>query len=165
MQADTLDAALFIDAKPNAITVGATGYKNDSVLQSVTLGSSRNLALNKSTTTSEGPLQSGSFAVDGSKSTRWESRHGVDPQWISVDLGEVTTIKRVVLNWENAAAKAYRAELSADGSTWKSAYATTSGREGIANLLINPTEARYVKVTGTERTTQYGYSLFELEVY
>ncbi|MZQ86298.1 DUF1533 domain-containing protein [Paenibacillus sp. 5J-6] len=161
----TLDASLFIDAKPYEITVGATGYKKEVVTQVITLGSSYNLALNKPITTSEGPLQSSSFAVDGNKNTRWESQHGIDPQWISVNLGDVTTIKRVVLNWENAAAKTYRVEVSTDGVAWTTLYATTDGHEGVANLLINPTDARYVKVTGTERTTQYGYSLFELEVY
>ncbi|MDR6555109.1 discoidin domain-containing protein [Paenibacillus qinlingensis] len=161
----TLDASLFIEAKAYEISVAATGYKNDAVSQLVTLGSYHNLALNQSTTTSDGSLQSGSYAVDGNKATRWESQHGIDPQWISVDLGEATTIHRVVLNWENAAAKSYRVEVSTDGVTWTTAFATTNGREGIANLLINPTNARYVKVTGTERTTQYGYSLFELEVY
>ncbi|MGQ7887509.1 discoidin domain-containing protein [Paenibacillus sp. WC2504] len=161
----TLDASLLIDSKPYTITIGATGYKNDSVVQSLTLGSSQNLALNKSTTTSESSLQNSSFAVDGKKDTRWESQHGIDPQWITVDLGEATEIKRVVLNWENAAAKAYKVEVSSDGATWTTVYATNNGHEGIANLLIKRTEARYVKVTGTERTTQYGYSLFELEVY
>lgn len=161
----TLDASLFIDAKPYEITVGATGYRNDAVTQLITPGTSHNLAFNKPTTTSEGGLQSSSFAVDGNKNTRWESQHGIDPQWLSVDLGEVTTIKRVVLNWENAAAKAYSVAVSTDGVTWTTVYATSNGHEGVANLPIIPTKARYVKVTGTERTTQYGYSLFELEVY
>ena len=160
----TLNASLFIDPKPYVITVEATGYRNVSVVQSITLGSFYNMALNKPTTTSEEARQSSSYAVDGSKSTRWESPFS-DPQWISVDLGQSSTIHRVVLNWENAAAKAYSVEISTDGETWTTIYSTIDGHEGINNLIINPTEARYVKVTGTERTTNYGYSLIELEVY
>ena len=86
----TLNASLFIDPRSYSISVGAVGYKNNTVVQSMTLGSSYNLALNKQTTTSENPLQSSSFAVDGNKNTRWESPFS-DHQWISVDLGEVTT--------------------------------------------------------------------------
>ncbi|MDR6550805.1 discoidin domain-containing protein [Paenibacillus qinlingensis] len=160
----TLDASLFIDPKAYQLTIGATGYTNSSVVQTITLGSSYNLALNKPTTTSNEPLKSSNYAVDGDKSTRWESPFS-DPQWISVDLGESSTINRIVLDWENAAAKSYRVEVSIDGKTWTTVYATTSGHEGTNNLIINQTEARYVKVTGTERTTQYGYSLFELGVY
>ena len=160
----TLTGSLFVSAKPNVMTVRAAGYKNVYATNSVTQGSSKNLALNKLTTTSEKPLQSSNFAVDGNNNTRWESAFS-DLQWITVDLGEVTSIKRVVLNWENAAAKAYSVEVSTDGKTWTTVYSTTNGHEGLENLFINPTEARYVKVNCTKRTTQYGYSLFDLEVY
>jgi hypothetical protein len=42
---------------------------------------------------------------------------------------------------------------------------TTIGDGGIDNVIFNPTNARIVKITGTKRNTQYGYSLWELEVY
>jgi len=44
-------------------------------------------------------------AVDGNTATRWASVYS-DPQWIYVDLGIETSIKRVVLNWEGAYARA-----------------------------------------------------------
>ena len=158
----TLNADLFTEAKPYQVTVQAVGYKGDTVVQPVLPAA--NLALNKPTATSDNPLQGGERAVDGDKSTRWESAFS-DPQWISVDLGAVTTVSRVLLNWENASAKAYTIEVSTDGETWTKVYATTAGDGGIDNLFIAPTEARFVKVTGTQRNTQYGYSLFELEVF
>jgi hypothetical protein len=57
-----------------------------------------------------------SAAVDGSSTTRWASVEGVDPQWITVDLGDVATVSRVLLNWEAAYASKYRIEMSADGT-------------------------------------------------
>ncbi|MGW4797257.1 discoidin domain-containing protein, partial [Nonomuraea sp. NPDC004297] len=44
-------------------------------------------------------------AFDGSRDTRWSSA-AADPQWLQVDLGASATISRVVLDWENAYAKA-----------------------------------------------------------
>ncbi|SDX48978.1 discoidin domain-containing protein [Paenibacillus sp. CF384] len=158
----TLHAELFTEATPYVVTVQSLGYASDSVVQPLTAG--LNLALNKNTATSEGALQGGERAVDGNKGTRWESAFS-DPQWINVDLGTTNTISRVLLNWENASAKAYTIEVSQDGERWTTVYATAQGDGGIDNIFIAPVEARFVKVHGTERNTQYGYSLFELEVY
>lgn len=103
-------------------------------------------------------------AVDGNASTRWASAEGIDPQWIRVDLGSAHTISRVRLNWEVAYARAYRVQTSADGSTWQDVYSTTSGDGGIDDLTVSGT-GRYVRVHGSQRGTQWGYSLWELEVY
>ncbi|MBO7744630.1 discoidin domain-containing protein [Paenibacillus sp. MWE-103] len=158
----TLNAALFTEAKPYQATVQAAGYAGDSVMQAILPAA--NLALNKPAAASDNPLQGGERAVDGDKSTRWESAFG-DPQWISVDLGSAQTVGRVLLNWENASAKAYAIEVSTDGEHWTKVYATSEGDGGIDNVFFAPVDARYVKVTGTQRNTPYGYSLFELEVY
>ncbi|MFD3326766.1 discoidin domain-containing protein [Streptomyces sp. NPDC058701] len=102
-------------------------------------------------------------AVDGDNGTRWSSQFA-DPQWIQVDLGAPAQLSRVVLRWEAAAAKAYRVELSTDGSTWYTAYSTTAGAGGNVTHDVTGT-ARYVRVYGTQRTTGYGYSLWEFQVY
>jgi hypothetical protein len=104
-----------------------------------------------------------SAAVDGDNGTRWSSRFA-DPQWIQVDLGSPARLGQVVLRWETAYAKAYRIELSSDGSTWSSAYATTTGTGGVETLGVSGT-ARYVRLTGTQRGTPWGYSLYEFQVY
>ncbi|MER5873928.1 discoidin domain-containing protein [Streptomyces sp. NPDC002044] len=102
-------------------------------------------------------------AVDGDNGTRWSSQFA-DPQWIQVDLGAPAQLSQVVLRWEAAAAKAYRVELSTDGTNWSTAYSTTAGAGG--NVTHDVTgSARYVRVYGTQRTTGYGYSLWEFQVY
>ncbi|MFD8117293.1 discoidin domain-containing protein [Streptomyces microflavus] len=102
-------------------------------------------------------------AVDGNANTRWSSAAS-DPQWIRVDLGATTQLSQVVLDWETAYGKGYRVELSTNGSTWSTAYQTTTGDGGTDTLNISG-EARYVRVYGTARGTGYGFSLWEFKVY
>lgn len=62
-----------------------------------------------------------SKATDGDPATRWavaRAERGRADSWIAVDLGTTTTVQRVRLRWETAAAVAYRIEMSADGATW-----------------------------------------------
>ncbi|TWP49949.1 penicillin acylase family protein [Lentzea tibetensis] len=102
--------------------------------------------------------------LDGNPASRWASDWN-DDQWIQVDLGSVQRVGRAVLRWESAYGKGYRIEVSSDGSTWQSVYATTTGNGGDDVVSFAPTDARYVRMTGTQRATGYGYSLYELEVY
>ena len=102
--------------------------------------------------------------MDGELSTRWGSLEGHDPEWITVDLGSAASISRVVLKWEAAYACAYRIELSNDNQTWIQVYSTITGNGGSEDLAVSGT-GRYLRVLGTRRATEWGYSLFELEVY
>ncbi|ROQ35154.1 F5/8 type C domain-containing protein [Streptomyces sp. PanSC19] len=104
-----------------------------------------------------------SAAVDGDPATRWSSAFA-DPQWIQVDLGAPAALSRVDLRWETAHAKAYRIELSTDGTTWTTAYSTANGPGGDESLPVTGT-ARYVRVYGTARATAWGYSLWEFQVH
>jgi hypothetical protein len=104
-----------------------------------------------------------SAAVDGNTGTRWSSAFA-DPQWIQVDLGASASISQVVLQWEAAYATAYQIQVSADASTWTTIYSTTTGTGGTQTLNISGT-GRYVRMYGTARATQYGYSLWEFQVY
>ncbi|MFF8643976.1 discoidin domain-containing protein [Streptomyces sp. NPDC015345] len=102
-------------------------------------------------------------AVDGDDGTRWSSAAS-DPQWIRVDLGARASLTRVELRWEVAYAKSYRIETSQNGTDWSTAHSTTTGDGGTDTLDVSGT-ARYVRVHGTARATQYGYSLWEFKVY
>ncbi|WP_030703223.1 discoidin domain-containing protein [Streptomyces griseus] len=102
-------------------------------------------------------------AVDGDGGTRWSSA-SADPQWIRIDLGSPATLSRVELAWEAAHAKSYRIELSTNGNDWTTAYSTTTSAGGNETLTVSG-DARYVRLTGTERATGYGYSLWEFKVF
>jgi hypothetical protein len=102
-------------------------------------------------------------AVDGIDNTRWSSPYS-DPQWIYIDLGQRCAIDRVVLKWESAAGKEYRIEVSNDAANWTQIYYTNSGEGGTDDLAVSG-QGRYVRMYGIARTTPYGYSLWEFEVY
>ena len=101
---------------------------------------------------------------DGDKATRWSSDYE-DPSWISLDLGKKMSVSRVRLLWEAAHARAYNVEVSADGERWREVYTERNGNGGEDLITFEPIEARYVRVYGTKRATEYGYSLYEFEVY
>ncbi|WP_034263042.1 discoidin domain-containing protein [Actinospica robiniae] len=123
------------------------------------------LSQGKPTTASslEGAGYPASAATDGSTTTRWSSAFS-DPQWLQVDLGSVSTISQVVLNWESAYATAFQIQTSNDAATWTTIYSTTTGTGGTQTLNVTGS-GRYVRMYGTARATGYGYSLWEFQVY
>ncbi|MFE2825291.1 discoidin domain-containing protein [Streptomyces sp. NPDC059271] len=110
----------------------------------------------------EGPFGARN-AVDGDPGTRWSSAF-TDPQWIQIDLGSSKKISRVTLNWEAAYGKAFRIEVSDNAQEWTVVHQTTTGTGGTQSLPVTGT-GRYVRMYGTQRSTQYGYSLWEFQVY
>jgi hypothetical protein len=124
-----------------------------------------NVALNKTATASstENAGSPAANAVDGNTGTRWSSAFS-DPQWLEVDLGSAQPVCKVVLDWETAYATAFQIQTSTDGSTWTTIYSTTTGTGGTQTLNVSGT-GRYIRMYGTARATQYGYSLWEFSVY
>ena len=129
-----------------------------------------NIALGSEATASsaENAGTSASSAVDGDLSTRWSSAFS-DPQWLQLDLGATADISGFTINWEAAFATAYHIEVSNDATTWTQVYSTTSGSGGTESITVPAgTSGRYVRLTGTARTTiggaQYGYSIYEFQV-
>ncbi len=122
---------------------------------------------------------SSSLAFDGNtgsiggKQSRWVSYRrkehpdeNVDDQWISVDLEDSYKISRIVLNWEGSGGKEYKVQISDNGEEWTDVSHVTDGKGGIVELSFDEeTIARYVKMQGIEPGGQYGYSLWEFEVY
>lgn len=107
--------------------------------------------------------------IDNDISSRWESEHGKDPQTITIDLGQIRTIKKIDIIWEAASAKRYTLEVSEDGENYQTV-ADIEGGSGIQNrldeiLLKEMVRGRYVKMNGISRNTTYGYSIYDMAVY
>ncbi|MEU3608041.1 discoidin domain-containing protein [Streptomyces sp. NPDC035033] len=102
-------------------------------------------------------------AFDGDTGTRWASDWS-DDQWLRVDLGEVRRVGRVTLDWERAYARQYRIEVSEDGEAWRTVWSTEAGDGGYDTAEFASTPARYVRIHGERRATQWGYSLHEVTV-
>ncbi|NVB77502.1 MAG: hypothetical protein HOV81_03825 [Kofleriaceae bacterium] len=111
----------------------------------------------------EGGTYFASYAIDGSLSTRWSSSFS-DPQWIVVDLGGVYSIGRIKLTWEGAYGSSYRLQISDDATNWRNVAVLSGQNGGVDDVSVAGT-GRYVRMFGVTRGTQYGYSLYELEVF
>ncbi|MEV5609096.1 discoidin domain-containing protein [Streptomyces sp. NPDC052225] len=112
----------------------------------------------------EGDGYSAAAAVDGNLTgTRWASQW-TDSQWLRVDLGAKADLSRVVLTWESAYGKSYEIQASDNGTDWRTLKTVTSGDGGTDDLAVSG-EGRYVRMLGTARSSGYGYSLWEFQVY
>jgi len=109
------------------------------------------------------PTRVCSLAFDDDLATRWSSAYS-DDNWISVDLGAITKITKVVLYWETAYAKHYQIQTSNDGNTWTTQYDNNAGIGGVSTMSLD-VSARWVKMYGSARATQFGYSLYEFQIY
>ena len=102
-------------------------------------------------------------ATDGNPGSRWSSAAS-DPQWLDVNLGSQQQICSVGILWEAAYATAFQVQVSNDNATWTTIYSTTTGGGGNETFPVSVT-ARYIRMYGTVRATQFGYSIFEFDVY
>jgi beta-glucosidase-like glycosyl hydrolase len=126
----------------------------------------QDLALDQPTTASSTYSTTGNLAAaatDGDPGTRWESAYS-DPQWLEVDLGAQQQICSVGIMWEAAYASAFQIQVSNDNSTWTNVYSTTTGTGGSQTFTVSATD-RYIRMNGTVRATQWGYSILEFDVY
>jgi hypothetical protein len=133
-----------------------------------------NLALNRSTTaTSTNQNYTAGNVVDGNASTYWESANNAFPQSVTVDLGAVRSVDRVVLKlpagWEQRTQT-----LSVLGSTDGSSYSTLASSAGrvfapgsgnTVSIGLPSGSRRYIRVTVTGNTGWPAAQLSEVEVY
>lgn len=103
------------------------------------------------------------YAFDGDHSTRWSSEFS-EPQWIAADLLSTCTISRAELIWERACAKEYAIEVSGDGQSWTEVYRTNASKGGHEQVKFAPVPARWVRLTGLKRATEFGFSLIDFRV-
>ncbi|MBI5928802.1 MAG: discoidin domain-containing protein [Chloroflexi bacterium] len=103
-------------------------------------------------------------ATDGVETTRWSSTYE-DNQWFIVDLDGVFTINQILLRWEAAFGKNY--EIQAwDGSTWQTVFTEPNSDGQIDEAIFEtPIQAQFIRLNAIQRGTQWGFSLWEFEVY
>jgi beta-glucanase (GH16 family) len=102
--------------------------------------------------------------VDGDLKTRWSSEFS-DPQWVMLDLGRIVNVSDIRLTWENAYAKSYDVEFSTDKNTWQKVSANDKCEGGIEEIRNLNQPARFIKFNFKKRATEWGYSLWEIEVF
>ncbi len=170
-----------VPAGSASVTYSKTGYTSQTKALTIAAGSSttQNVALvpvptstyeNKARakTATASSYRSGYEpwdAFDGSTSTRWYSS-GDGTQWLRVDLGTSYAVDKVVVYWySDYHAQEYRVQYSNDGSSWSSAYSTSSGSSGTKTHTFSARSARYWRLYCTRANRSYGYSASELQVW
>ncbi|MFD7667939.1 beta-N-acetylglucosaminidase domain-containing protein [Streptomyces sp. NPDC059788] len=103
-------------------------------------------------------------ATDGDPKTRWSSP-AQDDAWLQFALSRPTRLGRLVLNWQDAHASAYRVQVSADGVTWRTAATVRDSEGGRETVRMDAEDARFVRIQGDKRATRFGYSLWGVEAY
>lgn len=140
-----------------------------------------NVALNK--TASASSVETTDFtankAFDGvvdrtaDKKSRWASSVSSDPQWLKVDLGEVTKFDSFIIEWERRNSNNYRIQVSDDDSTWTDVYVANEYPENFRETieLSEAVKARYVRlyinehIANSEGVNWNTVSVYELQVY
>ncbi len=125
-----------------------------------------NVALGKAAaaTTLESTAYDAPLAVDGLPNTRWSSTYN-DEQILTVDLGGVFNVGQVVLRWEAAFGQNYEIQVW-DGQAWQTVIAEPNSDGQIDDLALpEPVDTRYIRMNGHVRGTEWGFSLWEFEVY
>ena len=127
---------------------------------------SRNIALYMPSTASSVELTGveATKANDGDESTRWSSTF-IDNQWWQVDLQNITTIDNVTLTWDSSYASQFTISTSLDGLIFTDVVTGYASGADTIELNFDPVNARYVRLNGIQRGTQFGISFFELDVY
>lgn len=175
-EAGSIDAAanevLFGSAGSYAI-IAKDGEAVDTVYVEARNFSEINLALNRpaTATTSENDGMDARYATDGNTETRWGSIWGdaytkevKDNQSLTVDLEGSYAINRVHILWQDARASEYQLQTSEDGQEWQTVK-TVKDSPKDETVTFAETPARYVRMQGVSRNMDYGYSIYELEVY
>ena len=108
------------------------------------------------------------LAADGDPGSRWESAFA-NPQQLTVDYGNPTALNQITITWEYASAKNYLLLGSVDSTTWnvlkdnsQANFPTLpAGQTRTDSYAVSGTY-RYVRMAGIDRTTNYGFSIYEL---
>ena len=105
------------------------------------------------------------LAMDNDKSTRWESTHGFDPGWIEITLKKSKVISSIKIFWETASAKVYKIQISKNGINWNDVAVINDGKKGEERLIeFTSVKTKYIRIYGEARTTEWGYSIWELVI-
>lgn len=118
---------------------------------------------NTSASSSQGNDTPASGATDGNLGTRWSSKF-TDNEWLQVNLGASSPISKVVLRWEGAYGKNYKIQTSDNLTTWTTIKDVVNGPGGVETFTVAG-RGQYVRMLGTLRSSGFGFSLWEFQVY
>ena len=167
MMREILDTPTYASAQPAITVVIPTNYvipANAVATPTFDFSTNPNLALGKDGyASSDETFHYASRAFDGDPNTAWSSEFA-DGQWIYVDLGAIYTIQQIKIVWERAYGQAFNIDLSDNELIWETVYTESNGSPDVAIIPISG-RGRYVRMSGIKRGTDWGFAIWEFEVY
>ena len=113
----------------------------------------------------EGP----EHAIDGDLEQRWGTSGAMRPDdWFQVDLGEVKTVYRVVMNAAksgNDYPREYRIQTSMNGKDWYGPIGAGKGDGRVTTAIVLPTKARFVKIEQKGSHETNWWSMYDLQIF
>ena len=108
-------------------------------------------------------------AIDGNNGSRWESA-SADPQVWTLDMGQVRAFNTIQIRWEGAYGKTFTLEATNDTTAGWTLLKSVEGQSLAGfpyeqTIEFDKTSARFIRFTGIERGTGYGYSFWEFRVF
>ncbi|MBB5867712.1 glucosylceramidase [Allocatelliglobosispora scoriae] len=127
----------------------------------------RQLPLTGATATASPNAADAALAIDDDASTRWSSGAAQAPgQYLQVDLGRPTTVRRVAIDSGGSTgdyARSWSLQASDDSVTWRS-LATGTGVGQLTNVDIGHIRTRYLRVSATAAVGNW-WSIADLRLY
>lgn len=170
----TFNEGTFSEAGTYDIVIKADGYLDVKLEQKLFSAKSDNFALSKNVVASSVREGQKEYVADGNPSTRWSSNKTtagqLSPESIYVDLGKIYSVENVKTTWEGACATQYEIQTCISDPTNEENWETVetvnrAGTPGTDNVFFEATSARYVRINCKIPALEWGYSIFELEVY
>ncbi|MFC7497005.1 MULTISPECIES: family 20 glycosylhydrolase [unclassified Nocardioides] len=118
-----------------------------------------------------------SNAIDGDMSTRWSSDNALDclpkpcsydptNDYLQVEFAEPHPIHHIDIYWETARPSRYVIQVSQDGTNWIDVVRVVGAPEPTDSHIVAVEDpVKFVRVQGLERATQWGYSIWEIDVW
>lgn len=100
--------------------------------------------------------------IDDNYGSRWSSKF-TDDEWITLDLGKVQKVNSISICWEVAFALRYEIQVSNDAESWENIHIENNSTGGTDQIDLN-IKTQYIRIFGIKRATEYGYSIWEINV-
>ena len=108
-------------------------------------------------------------AVDGNSGSRFDTGAPQVPgMWFQVELPEVSTVNRILLDSAGSSRdypRGYEVQASLDGKTWTKPISKGAGRNPVSDIIFPTTQAKYLKITQTGSAPSLYWSIHEMQIY
>ena len=109
-----------------------------------------------------------SKAVDSDPATRYDTKGAQAPgMWFAMEFPKVELVSGITLDAGASAGdfpRAFKVELSEDGTTWSRTLAEGKGERGVTNITFAPVKAKALRITQTDSAKGTFWSIHELQV-